>query len=353
MSELDLERLRAQTEADWHELRSRRVLEAIRAELDGPGLRVLAPPPRRRRGVGVAIGLSAAAASLALLLLQRSTPPEPGPSPVALRPEPEAMPAPPAPPPPLTPRLGLGSGSFATPDAHARVEVQSIRPDELVVRQRGGSVRYEIDPAREREFRVVLRGVEVRVEGTIFTVHDRDEVEVEVERGVVLVRHRGGRTRLRVSESGHFQRRRPPPRRPPEPPAALPSEPPPPPTHAESMRDAREARRKGHLQTARDALRAAIDAAPGASERGLAYYELALLEEQARAPAAAAAAFATAHDVGGASFVLREEALVGELRNWLDAGRSDEAARARALYLRRHPHGAYLDRVRTATAAKN
>jgi len=102
------------------------------------------------------------------------------------------------------PVVDLSDGSRLQLGADADLEVLESSGQRVALRLAHGVARFEVTPGGPRRW-VIEAGARVEVVGTVFTVRrDGDRVDVEVERGVVLVRHEDlddGVTRLTAGES--------------------------------------------------------------------------------------------------------------------------------------------------------
>jgi len=180
----DTWRLLREQPVPWDEVRKRRVLTRIRA------VRAFS---KRRRVPWIVAGsvCAAAAAAVVLVLVFGGTPGETAVEDEAggavTQEEQAARPS--------TLELADVGQAFLHPGA--RVALESKTKQRVLLRQRVGKVRYEIEKQTEREVVVLASGVEVTVVGTVFTVAIEDgRVSVTVDEGAVIVRD--GRRELQL-----------------------------------------------------------------------------------------------------------------------------------------------------------
>ncbi len=103
------------------------------------------------------------------------------------------------------PAVRLAEGISGTLSNDAEVSIIEQSASRLAVSQANGTVRYSVDPNRGVEFEVTVRGVHVKVLGTVFEVTSEDRlVTVDVERGQVQVTHLGGISILSKDQRGEF-----------------------------------------------------------------------------------------------------------------------------------------------------
>jgi len=189
---IDLEALREDTAPAWDELREQRVLAGVRDRIDG---REPAPPtaddlplvgpsrraPTIRRGAMIGGG---ALAAVAAALVAWWTGAVGGPAPA---------------------RVSVAEGVEARIDDEGALRVVRHEPGRtLALEQRGGTIAYDVDPARRQQVEVWVSGVVVRVVGTVFVVADGDPVTVSVEQGVVQVTDARGTVRVVAGERRRF-----------------------------------------------------------------------------------------------------------------------------------------------------
>jgi len=340
-------------DAAWDELRERRVLGRIEAELD---VRTAGRPRTMWLAVAAAV---AAAIVLALVLRPRAAEMTPALASVEL--------------PAQAGTLALADGSRAMLHEGARVEVRVASATEIRLEQLGGRVRYDVQPGLPRAFSVVADGIEVHVVGTAFWIEpDATHVRVAVEHGRVRVARVDGSTVAELgpgeevrAEAGVVARHEPvvlpeprewveidadqTPARERRRGATKPTVRPDAPretkaTAAELQALADEARARGDGAAAADALRTLVETHPKDARVYGALFQLAKVERSRGRHAAAAAAFAAvvARDPNGA---LAEDARAEAAASWASAGRDTQARAAAEQYLARHPGGAHASRM--------
>lgn len=356
--------------AAWDQLRERRVLGRIEAELDAK----LAQRSPARRRMALAISATMMMVAAALLVVWFARGPVDGLAPV------------------LTPSLAglelgagapagtlaLADGSHATLHDGALVEVRVTSDEEIGLEQIGGRVRYDVEPGLARAFSVTTGDVAIHVVGTAFWVeHEAMHVRVAVEHGRVRVAREGGTTvaelgpgeevrvetgALAVAEPAPSSRPSGPetdaielvdesaplPRKArtgkPEPKPIVAATDEPQPSAAELQAQADAARRSGDPATAADALRSLIDRFPKDARVYSALFQLAKVERGRGRHAIAAGLFAAfvTRDPNGS---LAEDARAEAAASWFSAGRHDDARAAADDYLARHPKGAHASRM--------
>ena len=347
--------------AAWDDLRERRVLSRIEAELDARGGR------RSRSARPFVLALSAtmtlAAALVAFWIVRAPSAREVAPSFAALELPTRA----------LAGTLALPDGSVAMLHDGALVDMRIATATEIRLEQSGGRVHYDVVPGLARAFTVVAGDVEVHVVGTAFWVdHDGTHVGVTVDHGRVrvartsgsLVAELGAGEEVRV-ETGALARALPAddavelvppadadePRRPRVRKPAKATEEVAPAIESAALLQARadDARRRGDGAAAADALRALIDHHPKDVRVYTALFTLAKVERGRGRHAAAAALFASvvARDPNGA---LAEDARAEAASSWSSAGRHDDAREAANDYLAKHPAGAHVGRMQRLLA---
>jgi hypothetical protein len=351
--------------AAWDDLRERRVLSRIEAELDARG-------GRRSRSarpfvLALAATMTLAAALVAFWIVRGPSARAVAPSFAALEPPTRA----------LAGTLALPDGSVAMLHDGALVDMRIATATEIRLEQSGGRVHYDVVPGLARAFTVVAGDVEVHVVGTAFWVaHDGTHVGVTVDHGRVrvarasgsLVAELGAGEEVRV-ETGALARAEPvgdaielvppaevggddEPRRPRvRKPAKATTEEVAPAIESAALLQARadDARRRGDAAEAADALRALIDHHPKDVRVYTALFTLAKVERGRGRHAAAAALFASvvSRDPNGA---LAEDARAEAASSWSSAGRHDDAREAANDYLAKHPAGAHVGRMQRLLA---
>ena len=350
---------RAMKEApvSWDDLRQRRVLGRIEAELDARSRR--APRSRGSRRLVLAVAGAAAVVLAALVALALARPTgEDEPGRVAAGPTAEpSLAATPAATPDDPPAIALADGSIAHLGEGARVEVVDQQPDLVRLAQLEGTVRYEVTPDPDRRFVVDAAGVEVEVLGTVFTVALADaSVTVSVTRGRVAVRGRDRAAELAPGDSLRVELDAAidepvaddevvvVDEHPPRPRPSTASRPRPVADAETLLARADTARAGGRLPAAAEALRELVQAHPRDPRAYSAEFQLGKVERARGRHAAAARAFAACvrrSPTGALSEDARAEAAV----SWRDAGEATRAERAARDYLERYPTGAHAARM--------
>lgn len=273
----------------------------------------------------------------------------------------------------LASTVQFSDGSRSLLSAQAQVHVIEDTESHVHVRQRTGSVRYDIMPRPERAFVVSVEGVTITVLGTIFDVSvDGERVEVSVERGRVRVETRGRTVELTAGEHASLRRDgsafsdatetdatvdspdapqaepvekadvAPAPtasQRAPE--AAASAAPEAQPTAAEWLRRADSARAAGNLDAALSALHALIAAYPTDARATLALFTIGKVERQRGNHARAAQAF---EQCGAA---LNGDAIAEAASSWQAAGQGAAASAAAKRYLQTYPEGVHAASMRS------
>lgn len=350
--------------AAWDDLRERRVLGRIEAELDAR--RGARAGGARRFVLALSATVAVAAALLAFWIVRAPAVQQVAPSFAAI-----GLPSP-----AIAGTLALPDGSVATLHDGALVDMRVATDAQIRLEQTGGRVHYDVVPGLARAFTVVAGDVEVHVVGTAFWIsHDGAHVGVTVEHGRVrvarksgsLVAELGAGEELRV-ETGVVAQREPvdeiatidpdaiedesEPRRPrARKPAKAAAEPVAPAIESadELQTRADEARRRGDSAAAAEALRALIDHHPKDVRVYTALFTLAKVERARGHHATAAALFekVVARDPNGA---LAEDARAEAASSWSSAGRQDDAREAANDYLAKHPAGAHVGRMQRLLA---
>lgn len=349
----ELRRIAAGVPVPWDDLRERRVLGKIEAEL----AHRRAAKRRRPWVLGGGVLLAAAVAVLAVLAMRPDD---------AARTVEIAVADPPALPKTATipdeSALTLPDGSLAQMQTGARVDVAVQSEDLVRLLQHAGVVRYEVTPNPGRRFVVDAGGVEVRVIGTVFTIAlGETDVRVAVERGKVevagadRVAQLGAGDELKIDrpipidapivveddvvieldgdgEDAHGKahaRAKPTPKVP---------------TAAELQERADAARVSGRLDEAADALAELVRRYPKGSRADSGYFTLGKVERARGRHAAAAAAF-TACFQRAPSGSLAEDARAEAAVSWQSAGQTEKAAALAQAYLDRYATGAHRARM--------
>jgi transmembrane sensor len=333
----DLRRLAMGVPVPWDELRERRVLGKVEAELASRRV------ARKRRPwiiAGAAV-LAAAVAVLAVLVVDPASTPvddaiaiadAPATSPVVAIPDESA--------------LTLPDGSQAQMHTGARVDVD-VQTDELVrLVQYAGVVRYEVTPNRERRFVVHADDVQVRVIGTVFTVAlDEHVVRVAVERGKVEVAESDRVVQLGAGDALEIDRAESI-----DEPIVLEDpvvelEPAKPVASARELEERADAARvAGRSGEAASALTELVKRYPKDPRAYSAYFTLGKVERSRGRHTAAAMAFTACHQRAPAG-PLAEDARAEAAVAWLTAGQTDRAAAAAQAYLDRYASGAHRARM--------
>ncbi len=351
--------LRARTPA-WDDLRERRVLGRIEAQID--------VTRAARRSIAARAMPWVAAAALIMLcltgwvLLRSLTTPEMASVTVADDIVAVTPSNPPAIPAVAAPALVLADGSVVSLGASAEVNLREQAANRIVIEHRSGRVHYDVRPGLPRAFVVAAADVEVTVVGTAFWIaRDAGRVRVTVEHGRVEVA-RAGTSPTVLTAGDELELTLGPDQ------AAAPRVPAPDPAGSSRVSARPRRRAPEPSATARPTLDDLLAAADDARARGDATRAAALLQElvdrfsedpRAYGPcfqlgkverirgrhSAAATAFARA--VGLApSGSLSEDARAEAALSWFDAGRFDRARAAADDYLGRYPDGAHVARVR-------
>lgn len=271
-----------------------------------------------------------------------------------------------------------GSSVEAGPDT--AVTLSRLEEQEIGLTLSRGRARFQVSKRPERRFQVRVADVTVTVVGTRFVVRSEEEqVEVQVEEGVVEIEHHGHRSTLKAGQSWSRPRvdalREPPSSVQPsspseaEAPDDLEAKAPPPPAPAviedrplprgvgkprgqraqadQRFEAALEARRSGDSQAALRAFREFLRLHPNHPRMALASFELGRLEMD------------VAHDLDAAVIALERAVLAGRGANFAEdalarliqaqAGRGDRRGcqEARKLYADRYPTGSYAASLAT------
>ncbi|MEX1367298.1 MAG: tetratricopeptide repeat protein [Nannocystaceae bacterium] len=350
----------ARAQVPWDDVRARRVLERIEAQ-------VPARARARRRG-RVAAVTAAAVALAAVVVAMFALPSSPREEPLVLTTaaadrdaDTDAVALAPTPSIPFVtwPQLRLPDDSVAQLRHGARVEVDVQQDDLVRLSQHGGEVRYQVTPDRTRSFVVDAAGIEVRVVGTIFTVTLDDaasRVAVQVERGLVevdngtRVAELGPGDALSLDVEDEVVLLEPEPDLDePSPASVRPSARTMGPSVDALLAAADAARAGGDLTRAAEALGELVRRYPRDPRAYSAYFQLGKVERARGRHAAAAAAFikcAKRSPRGALTEDARAEAAV----SWQAAGRPDRARAAAEDYLERHRSGAHGARMRSLLA---
>lgn len=343
------EHLRERTAA-WDDLRERRVLGRIEAELARTS-------ERRRRGPWPWLAAAAMVLITAGWWRVRTDPVVPEIATVGVEESgaPATAPAP-AIPSVRAPTLVLADGSVVTLESGAEVDLRHQSAERIAIDQRSGRVHYEVRPGLPRAFVIAAGDVEVRVVGTAFWIaRDAARVRVTVEHGRVAVARAGASaTLLGAGDELEIDvaapvvaasvpavasdAPRPPPRRRASEPVAKP-------TLEQLLAEADDARARGDATRAAARLRELVDRFADDPRAYAACFQLGKVERGRGRHTQAAAAFARAV-VLAPSGSLSEDARAEAALSWSDAGRSDRARAAGDEYLARYPDGAHVARVR-------
>lgn len=343
----DLERIKANIDVPWDDVKEQRVLTRVLAERRAP------VSTWKKGAIPAAVATLAVAAAVTLVPWKRVLSQDPNEARTAeVRAPAESE---------QTMALADGSQAFLVRDATLQVEEQ--RADLVRIVQRRGTVRYEVRPDPKREFTVRVAGNVVRVRGTVFTVaRAQESVEVSVQRGRVEVDDGGRKRELAPGESLRVPIRNgaddiplvpasaaPPPD---IAPSALPSteaEPRPTSTSRASAADllakADAARLAQKPAEAAAALETLVATYPRDSRVPNALFSLARVERSRGRETAAAKAFERCLKVAPKG-ALAEDALAEAAVSWSLVG-MDQAARQHATsYLSRYPQGPHAKRMK-------
>jgi transmembrane sensor len=249
--------------------------------------------------------------------------------------------------------IALADGSVAHLSAGAHVDVDHQGPEFVRLLQGSGSVRYEVSPDPARRFEIDVRGIEVRVIGTVFTIAvTHASVVVSVERGHVEVDSGDGVSELgpgdvlQVELEHDTAREEDAEATPPEPAAATPARLPatPPQTPDALLQRADAARADGRLADAAAALRTLVRQYRDDPRVYSAYFQLGKVERSRGRHRTAASAFAACvrRAPHGA---LAEDARAEAAISWRDAGESRRARSTAQAYLQHYPKGAHAARM--------
>jgi TolA-binding protein len=349
MTDEELSEVRREMELPWPPLRERRLLERC-LETQRTERRSRLDRRSTRRVAAVAVGLAAAAAVvLGVILAGRGGPT--GTTPTAQG-DPRAT----------TPRearegsrLALPDGSTALLSAGAEVEVERHAPEEIVLSQRMGSVRYDVVRNPARSFVVDAADLRVRVVGTEFVVSvDETRVRIEVLEGIVRVEQADRRVPLGAGEVLELRTEAPTARTAaPEPVEATDVTPTPPdpandgaqgPSAVTLLEQADRARAEGHYADAARALEELVARHPRDGRARSALFVLGRVRRTLGEHVEAAEAFRSYRERSPEG-PLAEDALAEEAAAWAAAGERDRARRAAREYLERFPDGVHIVRV--------
>jgi transmembrane sensor len=336
-------RARTELEPPWDDVREARVLSRVLESGEGVKAR------RAWRTAAVVAGVAAAAAALGLWL---KAPAHSGAHSVAPPPMARASTGTPAEPGSVL-ALADGSKAYLKPGAELQALAQS--PTAVRLSQTKGEVRYEVKPDPLRPFTVLVRNVEVRVIGTVFTVTaEPGGVRVSVERGRVAVKSGEREVELAPGESVRLSSTEAKPeavQAPQVPPtsdstAAAPSSSVATVESAVHLVDeADAARARGDLPAAERALRTLLSRYPSSPQATSAAFTLGRLQ-RARGDFAAAARTFDALRQHAPAGPLAEDALAEAANSWALAGQSSQASALAGQYLVRYPKGPHADRMR-------
>lgn len=269
-----------------------------------------------------------------------------------------------------TSTLLLADGSHVTLDPGARLEMQKNEPSDIATSLKDGAAEFEVVPNKERSFRVVAEGVEVRVVGTQFKVDCNDathEVKVSVTHGVVEVRTASRPGDVRRLGAGETWSSRPVADAAPVEPTSTasasadvaPPAPPPasasttsPDAEARALFDAaNKARRAGDVARASALYRELARRFPNDPRAKVAALEIARLEMDKGDSSVAEDALRTASSAESGSSV-QEDALARLVQLYASKGDQRACREARDRYLTAYPNGARATQVRAACAAR-
>ena len=338
MDEL-IRKMRQRQPPSWGDLRERRVLGRVEAEI---------PRRRRRRRVRVSAAISAVAAAAALAAFLVIT------SDRADRPERRLAAGASGGAKLRTFGIKLPDGSQAFVHDAGQIELKQNEAGALWVRQRRGTVRYEVRPRSRRAFVVQAGVARVRVVGTIFSVTlEREHVVVTVERGKVAVERGEQRALLGAGDKIRISSTKPTAPAPASQPAAVPvaggkarhprrraS-----PTLEELMSQVDAARKRGDLDRAARLIEQIIRSHAGDRRMAVVLFTQGRIDQARGRFRAAARAFGRCRSrfPGGS---LAEDALAEQANALRAAGSKEQASAAARRYLSRYPGGIHRRRMR-------
>jgi TolA-binding protein len=278
-------------------------------------------------------------------------------------------------------RFTLRDGTVVEAGPDTAMTLSRLEEREIGLHLAQGQAHFEVKKRPERRFLVQVDDVTVTVVGTRFWVARRaEEVEVQVEEGVVEVEHQGQRSTLRAGQRWARPRHVTPPAAgaepeldpapieaaDPDPPAAEPAPGPQNPARADRPQPrsvgkaerkraeadrlfeaALEARRSGDPQAALQAFRTLVQAHPNHPRVALSSFELGRLEMDVAKDLDAAVIALSRAVRAGQNTSFAEDALARLAQ--AQAGRGDRRGcqEARKLYAERYPAGSYAASLAT------